>query len=162
MLILYVLTQKLPFPFKNETFDLIISISFFNHFACSCESPEIVNRFFQELERIATKTGRIYIDAMPNRLSPFQGELSLSAIIASKQIRMLAEHIISVLPIKWVPIIPMNVMWHTYRGLYKFKQNKLKYDALWQASLSRETFLRYLSGELPEINLRGLPISLCI
>ena len=138
-----------PFPFKRASFDLVTAISFFNHFASTRDRRKI-NIFFRELDRITTDEGRVYVDAVPNRLNPFQGEVNLSPIILRGSLGRVAEIIACTIPTKWMPrSLSMNLLWHTYRSYCKLTNIEIE---------PFEVFLRYVSSVIPEIDVNCLPI----
>lgn len=147
-------TLNLPFPFRSGSFDLIIALSFFNHFPCLVRSGETVNWLFQELERVTRNEGRIYIDSVPNRLNPFPEEVDVSAVITRGPLKQVVQSVARAIPTKWIPgTLSMNMLWHIYKA-YCRTNNKIK----WPEIFSRETFFSYLSGEFPEINTNCLPV----
>jgi len=141
-------TENQPFPFKSNLFDLVIGISFFNHFA-STKTEKMINAFFGELDRITTGKGRAYIDAVPNRLNPFPGEVNLPGLL-NLRLEQIAEIIGHIIPVKWLPrLLSMNILWHLYRGYCKSTNMKIEpYDV----------FLSYVSSAIPEVDVNHLPL----
>ena len=142
-------TKNQPFPFKSNSFELIIAISFFNHFV-STRTQKIINVFFRELDRITTRKGRIYIDAVPNRLNPFPGEVNLPGLL-NPRLEQVAGVMGHAIPVKWLPrLLSMNILWRLYRGYCKSVNMKIEpYDV----------FLNYVSSVIPEIDVNCLPLS---
>lgn len=140
---------SLPFPFKSSLFDLVMAVSFFNHFISS-KNMDMFHRFFKEANRIINRSGRIYIDAVPNRLFPFPGEVNTPNLLNKKFIEQTAKKILNFTPFKWFPQRISNIIvWHVYK-LYCNKAH-LRIE-------SPSTFLNYISSVIPEANVSFLPL----
>jgi len=142
--------ENLPFPLKKSRFDVVIGISFFNHFISS-KNKDTLYSFIKELTRITRNGGRIFIDAVPNRLHPFPGEVNMPGLLKRKSLEKATKFFLSCVPFKWFPrSISMSVLWRLYR-LYCFLiGNKVE---------SYNTFLDYVSSIIPEANVQFLPLS---
>jgi len=141
--------SKQPFPFRSASFELTIAISFFNHFL-STRSRENVNSFFNELHRVSRLNAEVYIDAVPNRMTPIPGEINTSLIVQKGFRRHLAEIVARYIPTKWFPrSVSLNLYWLFYKFYCASARTKME---------SYETFLNYASAIVPEIDVNALPV----
>lgn len=142
-------TVNLPFPFKSSSFDVVMGVSFFNHFISS-KNKDMLHCFFKEVGRIIKESGRIYIDALPNRLHPFPGEVNIPNLLKRKFIERTAKKILNFTPFKWFPQgLSTTILWHCYQLYCNVAHLRIE---------SFNTFLSYLSSVIPEANVSFLPL----
>jgi SAM-dependent methyltransferase len=140
--------ERLRLPFADSGAEVLVGLSFFNHYAC-LQTLGFLERFFAEAARVLRPRGRLLLDMVPNPKYRFLWEINFGPFDEGVARRLL-ERPLRRLPLRRVPgPLLAGVLWSAH-SLYQIAGRR---RPLTYRSFRREV----VSKALPEIGSRVLP-----
>jgi SAM-dependent methyltransferase len=134
-------------PLADSVADVVIGLSFFNHFAC-LRGRRVFERFFAETARIVRPGGGLWLDEVPDPRYPFLWEINFGPYSGGVLHRLL-ERPLRRLPLRRVPGPLLGMPLWLAHSLYRIARRR--------RPLGYPIFRREFGKALPEIGSRVLP-----